>query len=531
MAQKKKVYEASEWLDGVVRSTKSVAGIAKENIFEFPVFVSDSVGLDYATATNSLMEQIYASYLQMAISSNPVVNADTVASGNQFAAFKTNTNKYLECTDMTYAHNACHQIIQEGNNVTEFNMISIDDADAKIINEYCDHVPLSEFDHFFQEAHHGSKDPKKTRREHTGKEVEWPDINDTKVRHPEPHVSDADYKKDIEQEDTDEFRSKRELEVEEKVGAGDDKIERVKLIKKPNADYEDDHANKAKYEKNRADLTEKQNADYKDDHDNDNKVKYEKNRDERDGERANYTNKIDAPRMLDETKIQKLNTMKPLMMSVNLKVISADGNISKPIEYIVGVKTFTRIIPSSILPEVAEYPIKEMNKLSRKAKWRAGEIKFFEYLFKIKEKKQTAIDARDNKRKWYRRLYELAHSSNDTISTLVKTGNKRAVLSKYTKSINGLIPNATIVITNNDVINIKAETDIDLLKPSTAVSFCKELFLMSIVVVDVDAGSIKILTPDLHNTFEIHSMASVTKQLSMLDTSGVKTRDVMKLLG
>ena len=52
---------------------RSIIGMAAKNTFEFPVFVSKSVPLDYATATNSLLEQIYASYLQMAISLTPVI--------------------------------------------------------------------------------------------------------------------------------------------------------------------------------------------------------------------------------------------------------------------------------------------------------------------------------------------------------------------------------------------------------------------------------------------------------------------------
>jgi hypothetical protein len=37
--------------------------------------------------------------------------------------------------------------------------------------------------------------------------------------------------------------------------------------------------------------------------------------------------------------------------------------------------------------------------------------------------------------------------------------------------------------------------------------------------------------PDLHSDYEVHSIASVNKQISLLDTSGTKTRDMFKLLG
>ena len=130
----------------------SIINSAKSNIFEFPAFISSSVDVDYATATTSLLEQVYASYLQMAISANPVIDAKTARNGQQFADYKTDTNKYLEYTDMDYAHDACHAVYHNPECITEFNMISIDDMTAQYINEYCDHEPLSEFDHFFQEA-------------------------------------------------------------------------------------------------------------------------------------------------------------------------------------------------------------------------------------------------------------------------------------------------------------------------------------------------------------------------------------------
>ena len=67
------------------RRQGSIVKAAQGNVFEFPVFISSGIPVDYATATSSLLEQIYASYLQMAISINPVVDADSVKNNMQFA--------------------------------------------------------------------------------------------------------------------------------------------------------------------------------------------------------------------------------------------------------------------------------------------------------------------------------------------------------------------------------------------------------------------------------------------------------------
>jgi hypothetical protein len=243
-----------------------------------------------------------------------------------------------------------------------------------------------------------------------------------------------------------------------------------------------------------------------------------------------------APQYVDDSKCQKLNTMKPLLMNVTVNMLNKDDSL-QPINYIVGVKTHMRVVPASILPEVARYPLKEMDKLSRKVKWRAGELKFLKDLvFRINEKKQTAADSRDPNRKWYRRLYELAHMKGDAPASAVVQG--KSIFAAFIrdkqgkgKLKHGMIPNASIIMSQQDVDNIKNQTEIDLLKASNARKFCGELFLISLIIVDIDAESIKILLPDQNNDFDVHSLAAVQKQLATLDTSGTKTRDMFKLLG
>ena len=610
-----------------IKGAKSVVNAAKGNIFEFPVFISSSVPLDYATATTSLLEQVFASYLQMAISANPVISAKSAKNGTQFAHLKSDTNKYLECVDTTYQQDACHNRIElgyrmEGNKFIEFSLISVDDGEARVINEQCDYQPLSEFDHFFQEApapkqnsegrlsngaayqsnkatidangdieetgttpsfaeaerlykeiqnlqnqlddHENMLEAKK-RAADTGSALDY-DTEDLKaeletkkarltqlqqqtskewlereneIRETEREITNLN--KDIKQAE-----KERNEDMKKKLTA-----ER-QLAEKKVKDYKADH--KAQQDKIKAE-TDKLNAEVKNiankykldleaakrdaakEAREAEKYKYEKSRRRADELDAANRGRIHAPQFMDETKIQKLNTMKPLMMTVDLNVEGKDGRIVQGVEYVVGVKCHNRLVDSSVLPEVVEYPLKEMNKITRKAKWRAGELKFFkDILFKIPQKKQTAIDSRDPKRKWYRRLYELAHIKGDAPAKAIINGDSvvkaffKDKLGKYGDT-NGVIPNVAMVISKSDVDIIKRETKIDMLKGSSAAKFCKELFMIGIVVIDNDAESIKILLPDLHNDYEVHSLGSVNKQLSLLDTSGTKTRDMFKLLG
>lgn len=594
------------------KSSKSVIKAAKGNIFEFPVFVAKSVPLDYATATTSLLEQVYASYLQMAISINPVIDDDMARKGAQFDHLRSDTNKYLECvdpTEMPYAYDACHAVYTENGIVTEFNLVSIEDSMAKIINEAVDHQPLSEFDHFFKESAYSGdgagffdgcefiqeapsnnrtswNDTQYTYRDAdgnlhnsgvwyhtwTGLEPEFiawqtsynlkygykpttADIQDEIANRIAKEMLDAskEYRAGVEfaklekelrmsDEETRKADEKRAAEIA-KLNADKLKADSDTKINKEKHEWDKEDRDKKKekldkeVEKATKDI-EKLNLDIE-------KSKRQADWDKQDREldRMKKMNdaRIKTPQFLDETKIQKLNTMKPLMMSVDLNVVDKNGSLSRPVSYVVGVKCHIRLIDSDILPEVAAYPLKEMNKNLRKVKWRAGELKFGrDILWKKTAKKQTAADSRDPKRKWYRRLYELAHMSGDgTAAASVKNGKSPWANwwhDKLTGGNNkdvghGLIPNATIVMSKSDIDNIKREKGIDLLNGKKAAKFCKELFLIGLIVIDNDAESVKVMLPDLHDDYEVQSIAAINKQLATLDTAGSKTRDIMKLLG
>ena len=545
------IYKASK----PYRSTgKSIIAAAKGNLFEFPVFISSSVQLDYATATSSLLEQVYASYVQTALSLDPIVDKSQIDNGTPFAKFQSDTNRYVEYTEMDYAHEAVHNEFEmEDGSFIEFDMISIEDADGKVILEYYDKRPLSEFDHYFQEAAGDQYIQEADDRYIRQLEQDIKNLNQQVGDVKRNYQQIADARDRINQEKAKLREREESLKVREASAKAKAEIrkeadnlkaekERLKKLEETlNTKEKEYQLNKDEFEEtkrhNEAEEEHKRkqlrHQIVKDRHD---QKQHEKERKEDWDRELNFKYAVKAPEMLDETKIKKLNTMKPLMMNVSFHVAADDGHISQAINYIVGVKTFNRIIDADTLPEVVEYPLKEMNKIARKAKWRAGELKFFrDIVFKIKQKKQTAVDSKDPKRKWYRRLYELAHMTGDAPAKAAIKGKNVAwsvVKSQIEQDFDyGIIPNASLIISASDVSNVKAKTGIDLLKGSSAKKLCKELFLIALVVIDTDAESIKILMPDNHDDYEVHSLASVNKQLAELSTAGSKTRDIFKLLG
>lgn len=481
--------------DAGMFGSASIIGKASKNIFEFPVFISSNVSVDFATATNSLLEQVYASYLQMAISMNPVVSERDIRRGLVFQNLKTDTTKYLEYATQFYAQEACHNVIEMDDAIVEFDMVTLSNDDYKHIQESLDYQPLSEFSHYFMEADADDDDDE--------------DDSDLKER---------EYKLKKKRDEREERREQREIARDKRERAKSKRESEEANRRKAREEEQDRLARERDLRERKKDLRDKKTSAVQ--------RQTMMNRDKREAEKHAVDMAVDAkvkaPQFIDETKIQKLNTLKPLMMTVGVKVVSdKTGAISNMIDYVVGVKTHSRIIPADILPEVAEYPTKEMNRLARKAKWRAGEIKFMDYLFNRPAKKQAAIDSKDVNKRWYHRLYTLAHSKGSS-SVAKKVTGKR--------SPEGLIPNVTIIMTKQDVDRIDMEKGIDLMKGSTAVRFCKELFLMALIVVDTDAQSLKILLPDINNDYEIHSLASIQKQIETLDTANAVSREVKRMM-
>ena len=473
----------------------------------------------------------------------------------------------------------------------EFNLTNIPDRVASAINEAVEYEPLSEFDHYFQEAdkpdrpNYTNNDMGSTDRTDTDwvYEPNQPGVvqlngrgegikaGETKTTTPGAYQADRNNEElyghrlkntktsmEIDAMERQEQRLQAEDErlketdqrLREKHAADMSSLENDPEYKQFKKDREQLERDRALYEKSKIDFLRMNGI-----NDTDISIAQLKQLELQNYEadrlnqktKLRHDTKLKTPELMDESKIQKLNSLKPLTMNVEMRVGMKDGSAGV-MTMIAGVKIYSRLIDADTLPEVAEFPLKEMNKLTRNIRWKAGELKFFkDILFRIKEKKQTAIDSHDPKRKWYRRLYELAHTVNDSASvntlTKGKTGLKDRIFGGISSKLSGgslnpdihstnrgFIPNATIIISKDDVNNVLSETGIDLLNNGKAYAFCRELFLMNFVVIDMDAQTIKVLTPDLHKDFEIHTLASVEKQLSMIDTASATSREIFKAL-
>lgn len=492
---------------------QSIASRAAKNIFEFPVFVSKSVPLNYATATCSLLEQMYASFLQMTISLAPIVDMEAINSGNPFSGLKTaSINSFLECGDWEFSQEACYNRIQSENGTFEFSLVQYNDDTAQAILESVENMNIDHYTHFFSEAKSDDgkgKDKNKGNEPPTGSKSDGPNANKLdELGYRYEDIKDANGNVVAQRRTTRKDRQERrdQATFEDNVGYDPE----TGTTRKDRQEQRDELASQMNFQKTKNDFA---------------RTRVE----------ALKQAEMQAPVMLRDQDVTKINTMKPLLMNAQMGFVEKNNSgeaigIQK-MNYLVGVKTFVRLIDPKLMPEVVKFPDKN-NMLLKRAKYRSGELKYWrDFKFDIKGKKQAAYDIGVTpEKKWYHRLYQMAHLRDDALAPMVAAGGLKGLTKRWNTAKTGMIPNCSIVITQEDVNYIKSETGKDLMKPGTAASLCREMFLISFVVIDIDQEAVKILIPDMHKDFEVQSLDAINKQLSVLNTSGVKTNEIFKHL-
>lgn len=488
----------------------SIVANAKNNIFEFPVFVSSSVPFTYATATATLLEQMYASFVQMTLSQQPIVNAKDISkTGGENDPFRylrsLDVNSFLNEYDTEFQKDSIHNfIINEQTQMGyEFSVLTYPDNDASAILEAVENMNTDPYAHFFQEA---SK-PKPP------KPAPAPDPKpDPKVKEDGPLKKMPD-DRPLKKMPDEKFADLYELSPDS-----------------PEVNYEKKMRDKEAIKDRREAAKEKREQDEADT----NRVKLQMDMDK--------AMRSTPPKMIKEGEINKLNTMKPLMMEAHFGAYTTtpEGDVSgvENVTMVIGVRSYCRLVNAEELPDMAKYADSK-NVLMKHAKYRAGEIKYWrDFKFDVKGKQNDVYEnLKTPEKKWYKRLYQMAHMRDDAIAPLVaRKGIRGALRDIDSKANNGMIPNCSLVLSQADVDYIKAVTSqnggkaINLLNPSTAKKLCSDMFLIAIVVIDADQESVKIMIPDLNADWEVQSIDAINRQIATMNAAGIKSNEIFKMI-
>jgi len=207
--------------------------------------------------------------------------------------------------------------------------------------------------------------------------------------------------------------------------------------------------------------------------------------------------------------IKKTNDLVPTTVTVDLTFPVGSTAVTKKIMF--GVKCVAHPLKADDIEYYLPTAIHRSSPWARMIQWTTGEIKFFKDLvLSVDEMKKTAIKNNDRNGFWWRKL--------QTLSATAK-GNaffKRAL--NGNKDIQTFIPITTMVISKENVDNIKNKTGIDILsKPAFASKIVKNFFLMTFAIIDESIETLYLFNEQTtdYDSYSFSSLDRQTKQNNM----------------
>ena len=181
----------------------------------------------------------------------------------------------------------------------------------------------------------------------------------------------------------------------------------------------------------------------------------------------------DYSKTLVDNDVKKANELLPTTLDITVYQ-QLSGEVVIEDHILLGIKCTSHKIPSEVLLENIRSVIDNGKSFFRFIQWTTGEIKFFkDYLLCLDTLKKEALQTRSKNKEsiaWFREL------------------KNRATLSRIRSALNlreGLIPNASIIITMDEIDQLRNVYGIDLLNDVNLVKkIMSKLFLIGFIIVD-----------------------------------------------
>ena len=203
--------------------------------------------------------------------------------------------------------------------------------------------------------------------------------------------------------------------------------------------------------------------------------------------------------------------MLPYTIEATFRLRTKEG-LDRDVVYIIGIKSILHLISvkdlSTDLREIITGNIKSLQKV----RYKTGEISFKDYILHLSTIKSNAAKHINYNRRWLNTLKRLGEYQRLN-GTLLKKGVE-AITGGHVP-----IPNGTLVLSQPDVTKLTNETGIDLSVVSNVKRLAKALFLISVIIIDSAAGTMRIIFPDNENTWSVQSISSIDAEVSKTDNS------------
>lgn len=564
-------------------NTSSIIARSRNSVLQFPLYITQTLRVNEAHIIGKLFERVYATFVQVVLAQNPIISEDEANNLVFLNKFHTNlreaaeivTNKYYEPIDDMDAiiteSTFLRQQLTENCSV-EFKVVPPSEIDKNLVleNARLMNEPLAGF-MYLREAIE-KEEEKAKKNVNTSSSTENTSngttsrihrtLNDNEVR--EIAIDNANLSKD---EKAVLNSSLNDLKDMAEVEAGRKPVEPKKhqftdvngktadqnfaaayaQYEKDLVDYNNKYDKALKQLKNRhdsaQDKVDKAIQSFKDDIQlGKHKDKYSidsSGRIERIDKSNNNTNitktstsitpirdelaqkAVDAPKLLRDADIKKLNGMLPFTIEATFRIRTAE-KLDRDVHFIIGIKTVMHLIRSEDLvedlPELVTGKIKSLQKV----RYKTGEITFKDYFLNLKSIKADALKGIQYGKRWINTLKRLSEYNRANGSLL----NKPA---KLIARGNVPIPNGTLILAQPDVTMLTNRTGIDLSLISNARRLAKSLFLIAVVIVDSSAGTMRLFFPDRDTDWDVQSLASIDADVAKTDNSSLM-RELNKIV-
>lgn len=199
---------------------------------------------------------------------------------------------------------------------------------------------------------------------------------------------------------------------------------------------------------------------------------------------------------MSDSDCKKANELVPTTLAVTLNV-KDEGNFGGSINFVLGIKTVMHPITSDEMIRNLVLACKNSSSFFKFIKWTTGEIKFVkDLLLNITDIRTDVLNTMSKKESgWFTALKKRRLTS----------GFKRMVTRK------GLLPNASVTVTMDEVQIIRSQYGYDLTDPKLVIKIMQEYFLLSFVIVD-SSQELAMFLFDGENHFQTMSFTGLERE-------------------
>lgn len=502
-------------------NNSSIIARARNSVLQFPIYVSQSIRINEAQIIAGLFERVYTTFVQTVLSQNKIIDEDEANNLVFLKNFHSNikeaadvlTNKYYEPIDDIDAM-MCESVFYSQklteNCTVDFSVVPATNKDllaenARLLNE-----PLTGFPYLKESSESTSNSiaEKSTSAKFDPlSEADLKDIacersNIDRNTRRQADMTDEQIEKSVKAE----YHGRSEDEINKAISDAlhahkgyqnqiDDAVEELKNDIKAGNVQGLEYRNGKYCRKNTSTTSTSRNSS---------------------SVSVKTTDKppIDAPKLLRDADIKKINNLTPYTMEATFRIKQKDGTLTSDVRYIIGVKSVLHLIRAQDLTEDLDEIITGNIRALQKVKYKTGEISFKDYFLNLKGIKADAMKNLNYNKRWINTLKRLAEY-NKLNGSLLKQPAENLVDGKVP------IPNGTLILSQLDVNNMVNETGIDVSDVNIATKLARSLFLIAVVIVDSTAGSMRILFPDSASDWDVQSLASIDAELSKTDNSSL----------